>query len=61
MLFPQASYQHHHVRMLTINNTTYLVKYDPSAFALRVSSSGGTKGSASAETTYPVASVALSR
>lgn len=39
---------------------TYLVKYDPSALALRVSSSGGTNGSASAVTTYPVASVDLS-
>jgi hypothetical protein len=30
---------------------TYLVKFDPFALALLVSSSGGTNGSASAETT----------
>lgn len=43
-----------------MNSMGGLVKYDPSALVLLVSSSGGTNGNVKAETRYPVIRVALS-
>jgi hypothetical protein len=57
-LFPPTAF--HPPAPFTCNDSTYLVNHDPSLLARRVSSSGGTKGSASADTMYPVARVALS-